>query len=160
MKCALDATRMRMSLPGYRSRQQRLRRKPLVTLPAQYHETVIIPVHSPGSRRHFAEIDKFPIAGVETGKAKVISDCRRDIQAGALVQIRSWSFVTKYILPMIGAERSAVFPLGVTDPIIMPDRNPMTFKNGLAIARECLFKPRYDVLSLWFSVAGLYIIVR
>src|ERR1700752_3101559 len=74
-----------LSLPGYRSRQQRLRRKPLVTLPAQYHETIIIPVHSPGSRRYFAEIDKFPIAGVEAGKAKVISDCRRDIQAGGLV---------------------------------------------------------------------------
>lgn len=77
-----------------------------------------------------------------------------------MVQIRSRPFITKYILPVIGAEGSAIFPLGVANSIIVPDRNPTTLENRLTIAHEGLFEPGNHVLSLWFSVPALYIVVR
>src|ERR1700731_2630277 len=109
--------------------QQSPGRKTRVTLPAQNNETVVIPIHSPGSGSHFPEIDKFPVAGVDVAQAQVVAYCRRHIKPGALVQIRSRAFVAKNILPVISGEWSAVFPLGVANAVIMADRDPTTFEH-------------------------------
>ena len=98
-------------------------------MPAQNNETVVIPIHSPGSRWHFPEIDKLPVAGIDVAKAEVVAYRRRHIKPGGLVQIRSRAFVAKNILPVIGGEWSAVFPLSVANAVIMADRDPMTFEH-------------------------------
>ena len=75
------------------------------------------------------EINKFPVASIEVAQAQVIAYRWSHIKPGPLVQIRSRAFVTKNILPVIGGEWPAIFPLGVANAVIMADRDPMTFEH-------------------------------
>ena len=64
-------------------------------------------------------------------------DRLRDIEARAFVEIRFRAFVAKNILPVVGTERSGVFPLRVNRSIAFADRDPSIFarRNGWALIR-------------------------
>jgi len=96
--------------------------KSVVTLAAEQDERVVVAVHRPRARRHLAEFGESPVACIFVPKAEEVADGRRHVQTGALIQIRSWTFVAKHILPVIGAERAAIFPLSVTDSVPVTDR--------------------------------------
>src|SRR5271170_3473854 len=68
-------------------------RESVRTLAAQENEGIVVAVHRPRSRRHLTKFDEPPVTGVFASKAEVVPDRRRHIQAGTLVQIRSWTFV-------------------------------------------------------------------
>jgi len=64
-------------------------------------------------------------------QAEVIPDCGGDIQAGATIKIRFLLFVLKNVLVMIRPERSAVFPLRITNSIAFMDCDPAVLTNRL-----------------------------
>ena len=133
--------------------------KLLVALASQNDKPVVITVHRRGSRRNFTEFDKLPITGLDIPKTEVIPHRRRDIKPCVLVQIRFWPFVAKHILPVIGVEGSAIFPLCITNSITVTDRKPASFENGLTFALKGIFKPRNHVFRLGLRVTTLQIII-
>src|SRR5208337_3035326 len=64
------------------------------------------------------------------------------------VQIWFWTFIAKHILPVIGAERSTIFPLRITNFIAATDRQPAPLENGLTVAHKSILEPRNHIFSL------------
>src|SRR5438132_3226726 len=95
--------------------------KGAAVLTSHNDESVVISVHCPGARRDFLEVHEPPIAKVFSIHTQVLAYRRRNIQSGALVQIRFWTLISKYVLPVIPAKRAAIFPLCITHLVIMPD---------------------------------------
>jgi hypothetical protein len=116
-------------------------REPIVTLPAKKDESIVVAVHRPRTGRNLAELDKLPVTRILVSEAEVIPNSGRNIETGSLIQIGSWTFVAKHVLPVIGAERSTIFPLGITNPISVSDCDPSAFKDSLPITYERLLKP-------------------
>src|SRR6266576_33819 len=69
--------------------------------------------------------------------SEIIAHGRRDIETGAFVQIGFGSFITKDILPVIGAERSCVLPLRINGSVTSADCDPTAFasRNRWALVR-------------------------
>ena len=61
---------------------------------------------------------------------------------------------------MVGAERTAVFPLRVADAVSVLDCDPPALEHGLARALESLLEPGNDLAGLRFGRAAGDIIVR
>ena len=91
------------------------------------HEGIVIAVLCPGAGGHIFELDEFPIRHIRVLQAEIVANRRRNIQSRALVQIRFRTFVTKHILPMIGAKRARVLPLGVGGSCSLSNRDPAAF---------------------------------
>src|SRR5262249_17442736 len=87
------------------------------------------------------EIYKPPVSDVSWFQAKVIAHGRRNIEAGAFVQVWLWPFVSENVLPVIGAERSCVFPLRVCDAVAFTDGDPVVFTGGNRRALICFAEP-------------------
>src|SRR5438874_11967622 len=68
----------------------------------------------------------------------------RDIETRAPVQIGFRTFVAKNILPIIGAERSCVFPLRINRSIPFANRDPSILAGGNAGALVRFLEPRND----------------
>src|SRR5437667_11491322 len=64
--------------------------------------------------------------------------------ARAFVQIEFRTFVAKDILPIIGAERSCVFPLRINRSIPFANRDPSILAGGNAGALVRFLEPRHD----------------
>src|SRR4029453_9974640 len=77
------------------------------------HERVVFAMRRPRTTRHFLEIHEPPICDVSWFQSEVIAHSRRNIEAGAFVEIRLRPFVPENVLPMISAEWSGVFPLRI-----------------------------------------------
>src|SRR5260370_3127474 len=69
-------------------------------------------------------------------------------------------FFTKYVSPVIRTERSAIFPLGVTNFVSVLDRNPSVLENSLSIASKRLLEPGNHLACFVFGMTALDIVVR
>src|ERR1700757_3478553 len=103
-----------------------------VALSAEQDESIIVTVHCPRALCDFAKFDKPPITVVDISKPKIISDCGRDIKAGAAVQVRPRTLIAKDVLPMICAEGAAIFPLSIAGSVTVVNLDPPAFKNRFA----------------------------
>jgi hypothetical protein len=61
---------------------------------------------------------------------------------------------------MIGSERAAIFPLGVTDFVAMTDCDPSAFENGLTVTHERLLEPGNHLTGFGFCPTAFDIVVR
>jgi hypothetical protein len=151
---------LRSSLIGRFVFEDKTTRKSVGTLPAKENEGIVVAVHRPRSRRHLTKFDEPPVTGVFAPKAKVVPDGRRHIEAGTLIQIRSWTFVAKHILPVIGTEGAAILPLGITNSISVSNGEPSTLEYGLAITDKRLLEPGDYLASFGFCSPSFDIVVR
>jgi len=102
-------------------------RQPRAFFPIVDYERIIFAVSGPRTARHFAEIYKLPVGYVCFLHSKVIAHSRRNIEAGALVQIRLWAFIAEHVLPVISAERPSIFPLRINGSIAFANGDPSIF---------------------------------
>ena len=76
------------------------------------------------------------------------------------VQIGFWTFIAKYVLPMVRSEWSCVFPLRISNSIAFADRDPSIFARGNSRTLVRLFEPRNNarrfrpVACMCFVVVG------
>jgi len=71
-----------------------------------------------------------------------------------------WTLVPENILPIIRSEWANIFPLGVTNPVPMPNGNPFASADRLAISNEGASKPRNYLRDFRFGVTVRDVIVR
>src|SRR5207244_10186037 len=120
---AIARTRGRMRYPNASRRAFLARNRPqLFGQPRAFfalvdYERVVFTMSGPRAARYFTEIHKFPVGYVCFLQSKVITHSRRNIEAGAFVEIRLWALVAEHILPMISAEWPSIFPLCINGPI-------------------------------------------
>jgi hypothetical protein len=134
--------------------------KSVVTLPPHKDKRVVVAVHRPRAGRHLAEFAESPVTRIFVPQSKIIPHSRRHIQACTLIQIWSWTFVAKYILPVIGPERAAIFPRGVTDFVTVTDSEPSAFENSLAFTYKRLLKLGNHLAGFRFCATAFDIVVR
>src|SRR4029077_744147 len=83
----------------------------------------------------------------------------RDIETNASVQSGFRTFIAKYILPIISAEGSCVFPLRINRSIPLANRNPSILAGGNAGALIRFFEPWNDAGRLLsMASAGLVVV--
>src|SRR5439155_8932892 len=85
---------------------------------------------------------------------------RRDIEAGALVQIRFWPFAAKNVLPVIGAERTSIFPLRINCAIAFTDGNPATFASRDSRALISFVEPGNNARRFWPMALPRFVVIR
>src|SRR5438034_9517746 len=93
---------------------------------------VVVAITAPRSGRDIAHFHKLPVGYIGWAEPEVIAHCWRDIETGAVIQVRFRSFILKNVLEMVGAERSAIFPLGVANATAFADCQPAVCANGAA----------------------------
>ena len=123
------------------------------------HEGVVFSQGRPRPARHFTKIYKSPVGHVRFVQSETVTHGWRDIESGAFVQIGFWPFVAKHILPMIGAERSGVFPLGIDCSTAFTDRHPTIFTGGNGRALICLPEPRHNARRFGPMASACLIVV-
>src|SRR6266581_4865 len=84
----------------------------------------------------------------------------RDIETRTFVQIEFRTFVAKDILPIIGAERSCVFPLRINRSIPFANRDPSILAGGNAGALVRFLEPWNDTGRLRPVTSGCLVVVR
>src|ERR1700722_4393565 len=119
----------------------------------------LIAVLRPGTGWDGANVNEFPIAGVQPPQTQIIAHSRRNIQSRVMVTICSGAFVTKNIFPVFGSERSDVLPLRIADSVSMADCYPAAFAYGLAVSNEGGFEPGNHPRGFRSGVMVLDIIV-
>src|SRR5260221_138122 len=87
----------------------------------------VVAVHRPGTRRNLFEFDEAPIARVSATQSQVVPNGRRNVESGAKIQVRTRALIAKDVLPVIRAERAAIFPLGIADTSVVPNGDPTAF---------------------------------
>ena len=97
----------------------------LLGLATRNDKVIVLAVTAPRPGGHVLRVHKLPIGHVSWLQPKVVAHCRRNIQTSAMVEIGFGTFVAKNILEVIGAKRTAVFPLRVTSSIAFADRDPV-----------------------------------
>src|SRR5438477_9522878 len=83
----------------------------------------------------------------------------RDIETRAFVQIGFRTFVAKDILPIIGAERSGVFPLRINHSIPFSNRDPSILAGGNAGALVRFLEPRDDARRFRTVTSGCLVVI-
>lgn len=111
-------------------------------------EGVVVAEGGPGALRDVGELDEFPVGHVGVVHAEEVADGGRDVEAGAFVQVGLGAFGAKDVLPVVGAERAGVLPLGVADAVLEPDGDPAAFADGFLRPLEGLAEPRDDAGGL------------
>src|SRR5207237_4792577 len=96
------------------------------------HEVVVLAITAPWSGRDIAHFHKLPVGHISRAEPKIISHCRRDIETGTVIQVRLRSLILKNVLEMVGAKRSAIFPLGIANATAFADSQPAVFANRTA----------------------------
>jgi len=112
----------------------------------------------PGTMRHFTKFHKPPVSHVGRFQSEIVSYGGRNIESGALIQVRFRSFVAKDILPMVGSERSRIFPLCISDSIAFADCNPSIFASGNSRSLVGDLKPRNNTRR-FRPVAGMCLVI-
>ena len=123
-------------------------------------EIIVVAITSPRARRDIVRIDKLPIRYVGRLKSEVITHCRRNIEPCAVVQVRFRPLVAEDVLKVIGAERTAIFPLRVTGAVTFANRDPAMPANRLSLAHVITFKPWNDERRLRFELSVRHVVVR
>ena len=68
-------------------------------------------------------------------------------------------FIAKYILPIISAEGSCVFPLRINRSISLANRNPSILAGGNAGASVRFLEPWNDAGRFWSMASGCLVVV-
>src|SRR5205085_6740876 len=82
--------------------------KPRFSLTLGDHEMIVIAIGAPWTGRNISNFDKLPVSDIGWAETEIIAHGGRDIEAGAVIQIRLRPFVLENILEMVSPERSAV----------------------------------------------------
>src|ERR1700724_3132362 len=77
-----------------------------------------------------------------------------------MVEVRLRFFISKHVLEVIGAKRTAILPLGVTGAIAFTDRNPVMPANRLSLSHVGLFEPWYHQRRFRLKLAVRHVVVR
>src|SRR6266446_10264963 len=93
------------------------------------HEMIVVAITAPRSGRDIAHFHKLPVGHISRAKPEVIAHSRGDIETGPAIQVRFRSLALENVLEVVGAEGSAIFPLGVANAIALADRQPAVFAN-------------------------------
>lgn len=122
----------------------------------------------PRTGRDFLAIRKFPVRNIGAIETKVVTQCGRHVETGAPIQVGFRLLFAKDILPVIGAEGTAIAPLGVADfsgsiahghPSIATDRLAVfgidLLKPGDHESRFGLRRPARDVVVGQGYVEGI-----
>src|SRR5205085_11415997 len=133
--------------------------KALLGLAFRDDEMVVVAVVSPRPRRHVTHFDKLPVGDIGGREAEIIANRGRNVETGATVQIRFGTFVLENVLKMVGPERAAIFPLGVTGLVSFANRDPVVLANGPARLGVGLLKPGDDQRRFRFELAMGYVVV-
>src|ERR1700736_1155264 len=132
--------------------------------PFRHNEVIVVSVIPPGTGRNIIYFYKLPVGHVSRLQTEIISNCRRDVEAGTAVQVRLRFLVLKNILIMIGPERPAILPLGVTGPISLANRDPPIPTNRLAglaaPPNPFLFEPWYYQRRFGLGLAMSDVVIR
>src|SRR5204862_261874 len=131
-----------------------------LNLTPRNNEMVVLTVTAPWTGRDIGRIHESPIGQVSRLKAKIIAHSRRDIEAGAAVQIRFWPLVLENVLVIIGSERSAILPLRETSAVPLANGKPVMLTNGLPRTRVSLLEPRDDERRFRLELAVAHIVIR
>src|SRR6266550_5296342 len=83
----------------------------------------------------------------------------RDIETRSFVQIGFRAFVAKDILPIIGAERSCIFPLRISRSIPFANRDPSILAGGNAGALVRFLEPRNNAGRFRSVTIGCLVVV-
>src|SRR5204863_1675471 len=94
------------------------------------YEGVVFSDGRPRPARHVLKIHKLPVGHVRFFQSQVIARGGRDIQAGALVKVGLWPFIAKNVLPVIGTERTGIFPLRINCSIAFANGDPSVLTGG------------------------------
>ena len=101
---------------------------------------VVVTIATPRPGRDIPHFHKLPVGHIGWAEPEVIAHSRGDIETCSVIQVRFRSLILENILEMVGAEGSAIFPLGVANAIAFADRQPAVFANG--VARFCVGSPK------------------
>ena len=93
-------------------------------------EWVIAAILRPRTARDVGEVDKPPMHFGGGFHAEVVADGWGDIDASTAVLCIFGAFAAEDVLPVVGGEWAAVFPLGVADAPAVDDLDPATFAAG------------------------------
>ncbi len=114
---------------------------------------IIFPIRRPRTAWNLGELNKSPMDFSVGFHAKVVTDGRGDVNSGAVILGVFWWFISKDILPVIGGEGAAVFPLRVADPFTVNDLHPPTFTG-------CFSRPFIQaVFPPWDYTAGCGMVI-
>ena len=100
-------------------------------LPSINDKCVIVAVQRPWTGRDILEFHKLPIGDICIAKHEIVADRRGNIESGTSVQIGSWPVIAEYVLPMVAAKRTYIFPLAIADANTFSDGDPASLQNGL-----------------------------
>ena len=76
-----------------------------------------------------------------------------------MVEVRLRPLVPENVLPMIGPERPAIFPLRVTDAVAVANRDPAIFADRMPLLHKRLPEPGHDDRRLRFELPMRDIVV-
>src|SRR5436853_6014076 len=124
---------------------------------------IVVAVGPPRPWRNIAHLDKLPVGNVGRLETQIITNRGRHIETSAAIEVRFRLLILKHILVMIRPERTAIFPLGVTRPIPLANRDPAMLTDRLASLVTApgmlLFKPWYDKRRFRFGLAVSYVVI-
>src|SRR5947207_4726329 len=129
-------------------------------LPLINHECVVFAMSRPWAMRHFAEFYKLPVGHIRFLQSKVIAHRRRNIETGAFIQIGFGALIAEHVLPVIGAEWTGIFPLGINRPIAFANGDPSIFASRNAGALVRFSKPGNNAWCLRSMTCARLIVVR
>jgi len=107
-------------------------------------EWVIAAILRPRTARDVSKINESPMHFAGGFHAEVVADGWGDIDAGTAVLRIFWAFAAEDVLPVIGGEWAAVFPLGVADASAVDDLDPAAFAAGFTRALVGAFVPPWN----------------
>src|SRR6516165_10277518 len=96
------------------------------------YEMIVIAIDAPWTRRNIPHFDKLPVGHIGWAQAQVVAHGRRDIEAGATIQIGLRSFILKNVLEMVGPEGPTVFPLRIANATALANCEPAILANRMA----------------------------
>src|SRR4029453_8782572 len=121
---------------------------------------VVFSVSRPRPARHFPKDPKPPVRDIRVVHSEIVAHGRRDIEASPLIQIGFWAVIAKHILPVIGAERSGVFPLRINGSIAFADCDPSIFASRNSGSLIRFFEPGDNAFRFRAMACGRLVVVR
>ena len=96
------------------------------------HKMVVVTIATPRPGRDTPHFHKLPVGHIGWAEPEVIAHSRGDIETCSVIQVRFRSLALENVLEVVGAEGSAIFPLGVANTIAFADRQPVVFAHRAA----------------------------
>src|SRR5690349_21948098 len=152
--------------PGKRSSSSSLPRapvgllnKPRFSLALGDHEMIVVAIGTSWTGRNIPNLDKLPVGHIGRAEAKVIAHSRRDVEAGAMIQIGLRSFILENILEMVSPERPAVFPLRIAHTVALANCEPTILANRMAGLGVSGPEPWDDQRRFWLKLAVRHVVI-